>query len=162
MIYRFIVSARELHVDWVGTDSSKCRCQLKRPANVDRYVNVHVPDDPIYSTSVHTHILGTEKIGILQFGPVPLSKMDGADRGIMFSNWPYTVIADSAEEWQNIDVSDKKLSEWLVDNENRRACAQDWNFMLTQLTTLVCRHWIRLQQAAVTVTVSWPCQAFCA
>ena len=38
-IYRFIVSARELHVDSVGNDSSKCRCQLKRPANVDQYVD---------------------------------------------------------------------------------------------------------------------------
>ena len=36
-VYQFIVSARELYLDSVGTDSRKCRCRLKRPANVDRY-----------------------------------------------------------------------------------------------------------------------------
>ena len=35
----FIVSSRELYVDSVGTDSSKCRRRLKRPANVNWYVD---------------------------------------------------------------------------------------------------------------------------
>jgi len=41
---------------FLGTDSKKCQCRLKRPANVEHMSMSMVPPnvDPIWSTSVHT------------------------------------------------------------------------------------------------------------